>query len=167
MEISYENQNLILLPRNHWISKLYSLHIHQISNSGVAATVAKIRLRFWICDLAKIVKAIRFRCVLCRKLNKLCASQRVAPLPKERLRPCLPWQYTSVDLFGPYTIKGEVNKRCRGKAYSLIFNYCVSRAVYVDIAADYSTAFNHNRSHRWSRWLRLIYSFDCFVSALE
>ena len=48
-------------------------------------------------------------------------------------------QYTSVDLFGPYAIKGEVNERCRGKAYGLIFNCCVSRAVYVDIAADYST----------------------------
>ena len=167
MEISYDNQNLILLPKNHRISKLYSLHIHQISNLGVAATVAKIRLWFWICDLAKIVKAIRFRCVLCRKLDKLCAWQRVAPLPKERLRPCFPWQYISVDLFGRYTIKGEVNKRWRGKAYSLIFNYCVSRAVYVDIAADYSTVFNRNRSHRWSRWLRMIYIFDCFVSALE
>ena len=30
-------------------------------------------------------------------------------------------------------------KRCKGKAYGLIFNCCVSRAVYIYIAADYST----------------------------
>ena len=42
MDISYDNQNLILLPKNHQISKLYSLHIHQSSHLGVDATVAKI-----------------------------------------------------------------------------------------------------------------------------
>ena len=96
-------------------------------------------MQFWICSSAKKVKLIRFRCVLCRKLDKLFASQRIAPIPKERLRPCLLWQCTNVDLFGSYTIKDEVKKRCKGKAYGLIFNCCVSRAVYIDIAADYST----------------------------
>jgi len=63
----------------------------------------------------------------------------MSTLPKERLKPSLPWNYTSADIFGPYTIRGEVNKRSRGKAFGLIFNYITtSRAVYVDLATDYS-----------------------------
>ena len=127
------------MPKDHQISKLYSLKIHQHSHLGITVTMAKVRLRFWICDLARIKKTIKYKCVMCQKLAKAFASQRMTPLPKDRSKPSLPWQYTSVDLFGPYTIKGKVNKRCRGKAYVLIFNCCVSRAVYEDIAVDYST----------------------------
>lgn len=63
----------------------------------------------------------------------------MAPLPLDRLRPTAPWQYTGVDFFGPFTTRGEVNKRARGKAYGLIFNCFTSRAVYIDFATDYST----------------------------
>ena len=47
--------------------------------------------------------------------------------------------HIAVDLFGPFIIKGTVNKRCRGKAYGLLFNCLVSRAVYIDIAVGYDT----------------------------
>ena len=36
-------------------------------------------------------------------------------------------------------MRGEVNKRSRGKVYGLIFSCATSRAVHIDIAADYST----------------------------
>ena len=63
----------------------------------------------------------------------------MAPLPMERLKPSPPWLYTSLDFFGPFEVRGEVNKRSRGKAYGVLFNCLSCRAVYVDIAADYST----------------------------
>ena len=40
--------------------------------------------------------------------------------------------------FGPFVIRGEVNKRARGKAYALLFNCGISRATYIDLATDYS-----------------------------
>ena len=52
---------------------------------------------------------------MCRKLDKVFASQGMVSLPIERLKPSLPWQCISVDLFGPYTIKGKVNKDAEGK----------------------------------------------------
>ena len=47
--------------------------------------------------------------------------------------------FTSLDFFGPFGVRGEVNKRSRGKVYGLLFNCIVSRAVYVDVAHNYTT----------------------------
>ena len=60
-------------------------------------------------------------------------------LPVERLKPSPPFFTTSVDYFGPFTIREEVQKRIRGKCYGVIFPCFTSLAMYVDISRDYST----------------------------
>ena len=139
VDFSYDKRNVMLLPYNHRFSLLYAQFIHNIGHFGVSTTVAKIRLRFWIVNLAKMVKSIVFRYVPCRILGKNNLEQIMSPLPMERLKPTPPFYYTSLDYFGPFTIKGEVNKRVRGKCYGVIFNGLVSRPVYLDVATDYST----------------------------
>ena len=44
-----------------------------------------------------------------------------------------------VDYFGPFTIRGEVQKRVHRKCYGVLFTCLVVRAVYIDVAVDYST----------------------------
>ena len=41
-------------------------------------------------------------------------------LPESRLKSAPPFNYTMVDLFGPYEVRGEVQKRTKGKAYGVI-----------------------------------------------
>ena len=60
-------------------------------------------------------------------------------LPIEQIQPSSPFWTVGVDFFGPYTIRGEVQKRIRGKCFGVIIVCFVSRAVYVDISHDYST----------------------------
>ena len=60
-------------------------------------------------------------------------------LPLERLKPAPPWNAVEIDLFGPFEIRDEVNKRRTGKAYGVIFVCLPSTAVHLDIANDYST----------------------------
>jgi hypothetical protein len=64
-------------------------------------------------------------------------------LPETRLKPATPppplFTYTILDLFGPYLVRGEVQKRASGKAYGVIFTDLVSRAV---------------NSHRIGLWIR-------------
>ena len=60
-------------------------------------------------------------------------------LPLERLKSCSPFSAVGIDYFEPYTIKGEVQKRVRGKCYGVIFACMTSRAVHVDVSQDYST----------------------------
>ena len=70
-----------------------------------------------------------------KKLNE----QAMGQLPMDRLKPTPAWYATALDFFGPFKIKDEVKKRTTGKAYGIIFNCLVSRAVHVEISPDYST----------------------------
>lgn len=113
--------------------------IHRKGHLGVLSTSSKIRTRFWIVKLLKMVKSIRYNCVICKKLDKKLSEQIMGKLPVERLKPSPAWSCTAIDLFGPFKIRDEVNKRTVGKTYGVIFNCLGSRAVHVDLAADYST----------------------------
>lgn len=139
IESSYDEKELILLPHDHTISRLYAEKIHQRGHAGVSATMSKIRSRFWIPNLRKMVRSIKGRCITCKKAERCLEGQIMGPLPKERLSPAPAWSATAIDFFGPFMTRGETNKRSRGKAYGLLFNCLASRAVYVDIATDYST----------------------------
>lgn len=139
MEESYNRTELILLPYKHQLSRLYATYIHQLSHSGVSSTVCKIRERFWIIGAHKLVKSIKFNCLTCKRLDKDLSKQQMGQLPIERLKPSPPWYHCGVDLFGPFQIRDSVKKRTTGKAYGVIFTCLTSRAVYVDVAADYST----------------------------
>ena len=139
MHLTYNEDDLILLPYNHPFSKLYAEFIHKQDHLGVAATISKIQLKYWIVSLSKMVKSIRYNCVQCRKLCKKLETQVMGQLPIDRLKPAPAWSSTSIDYFGPFETKGETNKRSRGKAYGVIFTCMLSRAVHLDLATDYST----------------------------
>ncbi|XP_043198573.1 uncharacterized protein LOC122368576 isoform X1 [Amphibalanus amphitrite] len=139
LEISYNRQQLPLLPFQHRLSRLYVEYTHQQGHLGTSATTAKVRERFWIISLQRISKAVRYGCVICRKLDKKFEAQRMGQLPVERLKPAPAWSSTALDYFGPMLIRGEVNKRSRGKAYGVLFTCMLSRAVHLDLASDYST----------------------------
>ena len=63
----------------------------------------------------------------------------MSPLPVERLKPSPAFSNVCIDYFGPYTVRGEVQKRVRGKAYGVLLVCMGSGAVHADIASDYST----------------------------
>ncbi|KAJ8032137.1 hypothetical protein HOLleu_25575 [Holothuria leucospilota] len=139
VHFSYNNEEVALLPQNHPFSKLYSTSVHNRGHLSIQSTVSKIRSRYWIIGVQRMVKGIKYLCITCRQFEKRLAGQQMGPLPMQRLKPSPPWMCVGVDLFGPFTTRGEVNKRARGKAYGVIFNCLVTRAVYLDVAADYRT----------------------------
>ena len=69
IEVRCDNQKLVLLPYNQRFSRLFAEHVHNEAHSGNAVTLSKIRLRFWIVNLGRMVKLIRNRCITCRKNN--------------------------------------------------------------------------------------------------
>ena len=60
-------------------------------------------------------------------------------LPIDRLKPAPPWYSIGIDLFGPYEVRGEVNKRTTSKVYGVIFFCLPSTAIHLDITTCYST----------------------------
>ena len=126
MEITYDHQELILLPHDHWFTRLWAEHIHsnydhmgsgasRKFHMGISSTVAKIRSCFWVINLRKLVKSIRHKCIRCKIDNQKVEMQSMGKLPVERLKLNAAWSNTSLDFFRPSTVKGEVNKRAGGE----------------------------------------------------
>ena len=59
-------------------------------------------------------KSIKYKCYLCKILEKKLKEQVMGQIPEYTLKPAPTWSYTSLDFFGSYETKGEVNKRSRG-----------------------------------------------------
>ena len=137
-EASYNKSLIPILPKCEF-SKLYAGMIHREKHVGIDSDIAKIRLEFWIIGLQQICKSINYNCIDCRKRRAELSSQIMGKLPLDRLKPSPPWNSVGIDLFGPFEVRGEVNKRTTGKAYGVIFFCLPSTAVHLDIAADYST----------------------------
>ena len=73
----------------------------------------------------------------------------MSELPEEKLKLAL--ASVGCDFFGPFVIKGEVQKRIRGKCFGVIFTCLVSRAVHVDISNSYSMDSFLQALRRFSR----------------
>lgn len=57
--------------------------------------------------------------VVCRKNNAKQCQQIMADLPLERTGPAAQFEFTTMDLFGPYEVKDEVEKRAMGDSLLL------------------------------------------------
>ena len=77
VEMSYNQCEVPLLPQKHNLSRLYAKHIHNQGHGGVSATASKVRSRFWIIGLHRIVKSIRHHCVVCKKLDKKTTTRKI------------------------------------------------------------------------------------------
>lgn len=138
-QLSYSQDMVPLLPNGHPFTSLYVQMVHNEGHNGVSTTVAKVRSTYWVIRLRKLVASIRQKCIKRKKYDGHASEQKMALLPTSRVKPSPPWTYIGVDLFGPFLVLGEVQKRVRGKAYSIIFTCMVTRAVHLEVAADYST----------------------------
>lgn len=139
VEMSYNQHEVPLLHVKHNISFLYAKFVHEQGHCRVSAIASKVRARFWIIGLHRIVKHIKRSCVVCKKLDQWTATKAMGQLPEEILKPAPAWHCTAIDFFGPFKIRDEVKKRTTGKAYGVIFNCLGTRAVHEELAPDYST----------------------------
>ena len=110
-----------IIPIGH-VAKLLALQCHQRGHGGVDTTMVRLRNRAWVLRGRRIVKAVVYSCIICRKL------------PDFRIMPNPPFSYCTVDFFGPVLVRGEVNKRLRGKVWGCVYACLSCRAVHVDIA---------------------------------
>jgi hypothetical protein len=71
----------------------------------------------------------------------------MANLPQYRLAPFTPlFFYTAVNLFGP--IKVKVGRNKTDKYWGVLFTCLNVRAVYIDVATDYSTPGKITRTEK-------------------
>ncbi|XP_068233584.1 uncharacterized protein [Palaemon carinicauda] len=136
---NWNQDSFILLPGKHPFTVLYISYLHRLDHAGVDVTLCKLQSKFWVPSARKIIRSIKRGCILCRKLDAKVEGQRMGQISDERMSPCPAFYHTAVDIFGHFQIKDNVNKRTTGKAYGVIFNCIVTRAVYIDVVDGYDT----------------------------
>ena len=108
----------VLLPTSHWGTRLFMRYAHaECGHRGRDSTVSRFRLKFWTPQAAKLAKSVKQQCQLCKLRDHKLLSQHMGVMPLERVKLSPAWCRTMVDIFGPYSIKGEVQKRTSGKGY--------------------------------------------------
>ena len=137
-DLPYETRFPPLLPWNHHISMLLVRQAHERVHHGkVAATLAQLRMRFWIKG-RQFVKKITSRCTVCRRYKG--RGYRAPPqvdLPEFRLSSKPAFTYVGVDYAGPPYIK-EPNCSETKMVYVLLFTCCSTRAIHLELATDLS-----------------------------
>ena len=130
----------ILLPKGHRLTILAMREAHVRGHRGRDGTLATFRTKFWTSGGPKLAKKIRDECQLCKLREAKAIQQEMGGLPLERLKPAPPFSFTMLDLFGPYYLRGEVQKRVTGKAWGVLFTDLCARAIHIEAIYGYDTS---------------------------
>lgn len=123
-----------LLPFQAWVSTLLAREAHSEGHEGVAGTLLRMRKKAWVIRGRIIAQKVVDQCVICKKARARTCQQVMGDLPEERLSPAAPFQFTSIDLFGPYQVKDDVKRRVSMKVWGVLFCCMSSRAIHVELA---------------------------------
>lgn len=128
----------IVLPRNHPLTKLVLLDIHEKYQHQCNETfVNEARKKFYIPKMRVECNRVRRECQRCKlRLAKPCPPM-MANLPKERLAAFIrPFSYSGVDYFGPYQV--VIGRRLE-KRWGVLVTCLTTRAIIIEIAHSLST----------------------------
>ena len=130
----------VLVPRKHPLALLLMQKAHKDArHTGRDSTLAMFRMEYYTSQGSKLAKSVRDRCTQCRILDKKTMTQLMGKVPQSSLKPAPVFNYTQLDLFGPWTTRGEVQKRISGKCWGVIFTCMASKAIHIEIISAYST----------------------------
>lgn len=133
-----ESKHPIILTKDLQISDLILRQVHkEVGHGGRTHMLAKLRQKYWITGASVAIRKILAKCVVCRRVLAVPASQQMADLPLNRISPDEP-PFTSVgvDCFGPFEVK---HGRSKVKRYGVIFTCLALRAVHIEVAASLET----------------------------
>lgn len=128
-----------LLPFDTWLGTLLAHQSHQEGHEGIAGTLLRMRKRAWVVQGRRLAQKAVNQCVHCKKARAQVCPQVMGDLPVERSGPAAPFQFLSVDLFGPYLVKDDVKKRVSMKVWGVVFCCMASRALHIDLVSSMFT----------------------------
>ena len=130
------NYNPIFVPREHPLARSIIEHYHHDTlHGGVQATMSKVRDRFWIPQLRRMVKSVRTHCNKCKRMMaKPLNGPNTSSLPSFRTSLTQPFSATGVDFAGP--IYHKANKKKIAKTYIALFTCSSTRAVHLRLCKD-------------------------------
>eukprot|EP00079_Xenopus_tropicalis_P024746 XP_012817710.2 PREDICTED: uncharacterized protein LOC100485864 [Xenopus tropicalis] len=151
--LTEQEKQPVIIPHDHHIAKLIVKHYHnKVAHQGRHITEGAIRAEgFWILGGKRLISAVIYKCVICRKLRGRLESQKMADLPEDRVTPEPPFTSVGIDIFGPWSV---VTRRTRGgsadnKRWAVLFTCLSTRAVHIELIETMSASSFINSLRRF------------------
>lgn len=139
--LSFDACHQIVLPSNHFLTKRIIEFEHQRNmHSGLQATMASIRQRFWPLSLRSATRKIIANCVTCFRAKPAFSEALMGNLPATRVNASRPFSHCGVDYAGPVTLREGKRRNSRNhKAYIAVFVCFTTKAVHLEVVSDLTT----------------------------
>ena len=137
-DLTYDNANPILLPKQSFLTELVIWDMHfRCKHLGTATTVNAIRTHgFWIPKGRSTVKQVLAKCIVCKKINNFAFKYpKPTDFISDKVNFRKPYQNTGIDYTGHLFVKinGKVEKM-----YMLIFTCLNVRSVHIELLPNMS-----------------------------
>ena len=111
----------------------------QVAHADRGITINQVRISgFWVIGLNNVVISTISKCVRCKHLRGRFQQQKMADLPRGRMREEAPFTFCGVDMFGPFVVK---NGRKEMKRYGAFYTCLSSRAIHSEVTYSLNTVF--------------------------
>ena len=126
------------MSRNHQLSHCIAWSYHVDSGHATFETLrSDLRMRgYYIIASKAFTKSLVSTCWKCRGESVHVSSQKLAPLPLQRVTRSFAFQFVGLDFFGHFRVK---QGRRYVKRYCCIFVCCTTRAVHLEVVWDLTT----------------------------
>ena len=129
----YATLNPVLSESGVW---LVGRRLKQHNSMTLDSCLPKL---YWVPRGSKLAQTVKHNCQLCKLRQAKLLQQEMGQLPEARLKPAPPFTHVMLNLFGPYVVRGEVQKRTSGKAYGVLFTDLVVGDVHIEAVYGYDT----------------------------
>ena len=128
-----QGEHPIYLPDAHIFSQRVVEESHLLTlHGGVGMTMTKVRSKYWIPRLRRLVRKVRKNCYGCKRfMTSAYAAPPPGILPTNRTQGINPYQVIGVDYAGP--LRYRTSKQRDGKAYILLYACSLTRGIYIDL----------------------------------
>jgi len=157
----------IILPHGHpVVEKIIQCVHNELLHAGPENTLSVLQQNIWLTHGCHEVKRVLMKCLVCQRQHVGPSSQKMAPLPSERVLFSPPFTHVGIDFVNPLYVQGNPSPH---KSYVCIFTCASSRMVHLELTSDPSTnaffqAFNRMISRRGlcsTIWLDNAKTFKC------
>ncbi|XP_062538392.1 uncharacterized protein LOC134206680 [Armigeres subalbatus] len=135
---SYATKFPVVLPKNHYGTRLLVLWYHQRFAHGNSQTVInEIRQKFHIASLRVVVRIIAKQCKWCAVYKAIPRFPKMAPLPEARVTPYVrAFTFIGIDYCGPFSLRV---RRYEVKKWIMLVTCLTVRAVHLEVVGSLST----------------------------
>ncbi|XP_070068094.1 uncharacterized protein [Drosophila takahashii] len=134
----YSARRPIILSHRHSLTEMIVYHFHdKMKHQNVDATIAEIRMRFWVTKLRRVLRKVTSACNVCKLQRARPVPPMMGSLPEDRLEANgWPFKNTGLDYFGPLMVTVARHKE---KRWVALFTCLTTRAIHLELAHDLST----------------------------